>query len=222
MVSPDQITGLFDNVILDLLPSLMKWIGWGILFLAIMATFVGIYYVLQFQIKVDEYPLYGSGTDGVFSIGKRKKNRVRWVKNRTAWNSMLPLFNKKEIEPFDSEFIYPKNQIYAFNLNGTWCPGRINVNKSEDELRPEINPVPYYIRNWESLQYQKHEVEFSKKSFWDENKQLFFMLLTVVFCLTLTGVVVWWTFKFSGSAGDNMKSLTSAINNLNVIRGVQP
>ena len=104
--------------------------------------------------------MFGSGKDGVFSIGKKKKNRFKWIKKRTAWKPMLPLFNKQEVEPFDSEYIYPGNQVYAFCLNGEWIPGRVNIDKDEDTIRAEINPVPYYVRNWQSLQHKKNAQEF--------------------------------------------------------------
>ena len=67
----------------------------GIFFLAviILAVFTGILYITKFRIKATVIPMYGSGKDGVFTFGKPKKNRIRWVENKTAWRSLLPLFS---------------------------------------------------------------------------------------------------------------------------------
>jgi len=90
---------------------------------------------------------------------------------------MYPLFNKKDIEPFDQEFVYPGKQIYVFDLNGAWIPGRININKTEGKLRAEINPVPYYVRNWQSLEHKKNAQEFSEHDFWAENKIFYYAFI---------------------------------------------
>ena len=185
----------------------------GIFFLAliILAVFVAAWYVMRFRIKATVIPMYGSGKDGTFSFGKPKKNRIMWTNHRTAWQSLFPLFNKKEREPFDTEFVYPGNQIYVYELNDEWVPGRINVNQTEEQLRAEINPVPYYVRNWQSLQYRKHEIEFAKQDFWTENKQLFVTLGCIALCCILCGAVIYFTFEFAGGAKDSMDMLSRAI-----------
>ena len=210
---------------LDWSGSIGQIIYWGgIVFLAlgILIIFFAAYYILGFKIKATVIPMYGSGKDGVFSVGKPKKNRIKWIENRTAWKSLFPLFNKKSREPFDTEFVYPGNQVYIYELNDEWVPGRINVNKTEDEIRAEINPVPYYVRNWQSLTYQKHEIEFAKQDFWTENKQLFITLGVIAFNLILCGAVIYFTFKYAGGQGVKMDALTNAIKGIGNIAGQAP
>ena len=103
-------------------------------FLVLIAVFAGVgiaYYYFSFPLKVTVFPLYGSSKDGYFSVGRPRSNKVKWIRHRTAWKRMKPFMNTKEIEPFDSEFIYPGKQIYAFELNGEWIPGRVNIDKDE-------------------------------------------------------------------------------------------
>jgi len=196
----------------------------GIFFLAviIIAVFTAAWYVLRFRVKATVIPMYGSGKDGTFSFGKPKKNRIMWVNHRTAWKSLFPLFNKKEREPFDTEYVYPGNQVYIYELNDEWIPGRINVNKTESQIRCEINPVPYYVRNWQSLQYRKHEIEFSKQDFWTENKQLLVTLGCIAICAGICIATIYFTYEFAGGASEKMDAMTSAIKGIGNIAGNAP
>ena len=199
------------------------WLGIILGSVLILGTFIVAYYFMQFRIKVTEFPLYGSGKDGIFSVGIKKKNRVKWINNRTAWRKMFPLFNKRELEPFDSEFIYPgkgkTEEIYAFTINDEWTPGRINIDKSEDELRPEINPVPYYIRNWQSLTHNKLAEEFAKPGFWEENKYLFITLGVTALNVILCGTVIWLTYKYAAGGREDAQMITQAIRGFANIAG---
>ena len=241
--------------------QIMYYVGIGFLALIILAAFGIALYVMQFRIKATIIPMYGSGTDGVFSFGKTKKNRVKWVNNKTAWKSLFPLFNKVEREPFSSEFIYPGNQIYVYELENEWAPGRqnisvevnqlegedkqrveeevlewlkkkyptsswvvgeINVNLTEEQVRAKINPVPFYVRNWQSLTYRKHEIEYAKQDFWTQNKYLIITLGVVAFCCILCGAVIYFTFEFAGGAKQSMDLLSSAIQGMQNIPGIAP
>jgi len=207
----------------------MNWAGMAgkvvlylgyILFGGLITGVIGaIFYVLSFNVKADTWQLFGSGKDGQFAIGKKKKNRIKWVKKRTAWRAMMPLMNKKDIEPFDSEYVYPGNQVYSFILNNEWIPGRVNINKDEATIRGEINPVPYYVRNWQSLEHKKNAQEFAEHNFWEDNKYFFMVIATAALCLAMVGVTVYFTYKFSTGGTAAMSNLASAISNFNVIPG---
>lgn len=202
--------------------QIIYWVGIILLALLIIAIMFAMWYVLRFRIKATVIPMYGSGKDGVFSVGKPKKNRIMWVEKRTAWKSLFPLFNKKIREPFDTEYIYPGNQIYVYELNDEWVPGRINIEQTENEIRAEINPVPYYVRNWQSLTYKKHEIEFAKHSFWEDNKHMFMTLGAIALCCILCGAVIYFTFNFAGGQGDKIDMLTKAIDGIGNIAGQAP
>lgn len=199
--------------------EMMYWVGYILLGVIILIGFVMIFYVTQFKLKATVIQLYGSGKDGVFSFGKPKKNRVRWVQQRTAWKSLFPLFNKYEREPFDTEYIYPGNQLYVFELNNEWMPGRINVKQTEQEIRTEINPVPYYIRNWQSLTHKKNAIEFAKHSFWEDNKYFIMGIISVAICAALCGATIWWSFKYATGGTNQIGALTNAIQNMGSIPG---
>ena len=200
--------------------TIFFWLGWGLVGLSILGVFVLFYYFISFSMKVDTWTLYGSGKDGVFSFGKRKKNRVKWINKKTAWRPLFPLFNKTELEPFDSEYIYPGKQMFAFILNDKWVPGRINIDKNEEEIRGEINPVPYYIRNWQSLQHKKNAKEFAEHNFWEDNKYFFMVIITAALCLVMVGVTVYFTYKFATGGSAAMSNLAGALRNWNTIGSI--
>jgi len=173
-----------------------------------------IYYYITFNIKATVFPLYGSGKDGVFSVGKPKTNRVKSIRKGNVWKSLWPLMNKKQREPFDAEFIYPGKRIYVFELNGEWSPGRINIQQTEDQIRAEINPVPYWVRNWADAESRIDEVEFSQQDWWAENKNMIYMLISVAICCALCGITVYLTYKFAAGGTIKIDSLTSALKGI--------
>ena len=184
-----------------------------------IGTLYAVYYVSRFRIKATVFPLFGSGKDGVFSFGKPKMNRVRWVNNHTAWRSLFPLFNKKDKEPFDPEMVYPGNRIYVFALGEEWSPGRINIKQTEDEIRGEVNPVPHYVRNWQSLQHKKNAMEFAQHSFWEDNKTFIMTIVCVAICAALCLTTVYFTYKFTTTGVQQAGNVADAIRNFGSIAG---
>lgn len=204
------------------LSQFMYYVWWGMMSLLLLIVMLVVFIFVTFNIKATVFPLYGSGKDGIFSVQRKRWNRLRWNKAKTAWRPLLPLFNKKEVEPFDSEYIYPGNQIYAFDLNGNWTPGRINVDKDEEEMRSEISPVPYFIRNWQSLEHKKNAVEYSQHTFWDDNKTLVVALICSIALLASALIFIYFTYKFAAGGRADIGALTEAINRFSNIPGQAP
>lgn len=194
------------------------YVGWGLAILLVVGFLAVVYYLMSFKISAQVFEMYGSGKDGIFSVGKPKRNKFKWIKNRTAWKALYPLFNKKEIEPFSSEYIYPGNKIYAFKLDDCLMPGRINIFQSEDKIRAEISPVPFYVRNWQSLQHKKHAEEFAKHDFWSDNKYFFMVLLCAGVCLVMVCVTAYLCYKMVTPMQGSAQYLADAINNFGVIK----
>ena len=202
--------------------KIIFWVGYSLLGLIMLGVMVMIFLYLQYTIKVDVYQLYGSGKSGQFSIGKKKKNRVKWIKKRTAWKPLWPMMNKKEIEPFDSEYMYPGKQIMVFESNNEWTPIRLNIEKDGKGFKGELNPVPYYVRNWQSIQHKKHANEFAEHNFWEDNKYFFMVVMTAGLCLVMVGLTVYFTYKFASGGNAAMSGLADAMRNFNTIGGVGP
>jgi hypothetical protein len=95
-------------------------------------------------------------------------------------------------------------------------PGRISINQTDNELRAEINPVPYYVRNWQSLSIKKNAIEYAESGFWEENKYLFMTIATVGFCCVLVGVVIYFTYQYAMGGRADIQSLTDALRGLTI------
>ncbi len=187
--------------------KILYWVGYGLLGALVVGGLWILYYFLSFKYKMTVIPLYGSGEVGGLAAGKHWIQKVKWNKTKTAWKMLWPLMNKKEVEPFGPEHIYPGNQLYAFKLGEKYIPASLNITKNENqELNTEINPVPHYIRNWEASEYKKNQEEFVKHNFWEQNKVYILMMVTVGACLILTALTVWWTFKYAGGQAAGVKT----------------
>jgi hypothetical protein len=202
--------------------GLMYWLGYGLLAVVILLVFAVAYYLLTFDHKVMVFPVYGSGKDGIFSVQKPKSNRIRWIKKQTAWRKLWPLFNNKDIEPFDAEYIYPGKRIYAFELNNEWIPGRVNIDKSEQTMRAEINPVPYFVRNWQGLQYKQNAMEYANPGWWDENKHLVLGVMTVLICIIGMLISIYLTYKYLAPGRADWSQLMGAIGQAGTVPGIGP
>jgi len=216
------LPGMENISFAPMIAKAIYWLGITLLSFLMLGLMWFAWRMSTFKIKLTIFPLYGSSKDGIFAIGKPKFNKIKWTKNRMAWITMKPFMNHKEREPFDAEYIYPGNQVYAFELNDEFIPGRINVGLEEDEIRAGITPVPIYIRNWQSFTHKKHAEEFAKLSFWNENRTLLTALAVSVACLVVVGVTVYLTYKFNAGVITSNNGLIEAIKNFDVIKGVAP
>jgi hypothetical protein len=198
------------------------WLGYGLLGLFLIFLMFVTYYFISFNYKVTVYPLYGSSKDGIFSVQQPKKNKVKWVKHNTAWRKMWPLFNSKDIEPFDAEYIYPGKRIIAFELNNEWVPGRINISKDEQTIRSEVSPVPYFTRNWQCLQYKANAQEYANPGWWDENKHFIMGIITVAICIVGMLVAIYFTYRYLAPGRADIQAFTSALQSVNTLPAIGP
>jgi len=204
---------------------IMDMIMWGTLGFILVGVFGAIYYMMMFNIKVELITLIGSTKTGVFVLGKTRKNRVRYINNRTEWRSLHPLFNRKSIEPFEDKYIQDKRNVRAFEIGDLWVPVEATVNTASENIKDwvaNLIPVPHYIRNWQSLAHKKHNFEFAQHNFWEDNKTLIMAVIAVGLCLVLCGVTVWLTYKYAAPNTASWNQLTDAIKNIGVVQGIGP
>lgn len=200
--------------------SIMYWVTYILLAVVIIAAMVIIWNYTTFKINATIFPLYGSGKDGIFSVGKRKKNKVKWVDKKTAWKSLFPIMNKIKRQPFDAEYIYPGNNVFIFELGDQWIPGRINIDKvSEEELRVNIDPIPSYLRNWEIISHKQIDQELASGDFMSKYGQQLMTIGTVLFCLILCGVTIWMAYKMMNPTTQSLNNFADAIRGITNVAG---
>lgn len=152
------------------------------------------------------WEVYGNGQDG-YSVDKPKKIRLRFSKDRTSWQ--MPM-KKKVIEPFDSKYMYPGNNVYAFKYGDNYLPARMNFN----ETNKNIEPVPYYVKNWHLIELKQNEIEFAKKDFWTQNKTMIVTLCVALGCLGLCAVTVYYCLKTASGTAAELQGVKSSLSNL--------
>lgn len=199
------------------LTQALGYIVYGIFIILLLAFFLGIFHYFSFNIKIREIPLHGSGTDNVLAPGKERLNKAKWVKNKTEWRLLFPLFGTKSIEPFDAEYIYPGNNVFAFVFNNEYIPGRINIDQSEKTIRSSINPVPHSVRNWQSLTHKKLAQEFAKEDWWSENKTMMVALLCGVACLAACVLTIYLSYKYATGIEQGLANLGELMKGIGVI-----
>lgn len=196
----------------------IKW-----LFYLILMIFIGVcafiaFYFSGFKYKVTEIVLNGSGNKEGYTVGKIRKNKFKWNKNKTAWIPLYPLFTKVRVQPFDGKYIYTDNMVIAYNVEGVHYPGSIKTLQADGV--PTITPIPHHIREWQLAQIQRNREEFIKKDFWSKYGQILVTLGTVAFCLMTVVITVYFVLTKVDLVSANLGGLTGAVNNLNVVPSV--
>ena len=186
---------------------------------AMIVIGVGLFfmYVSAFKIKAEVVPLHGSSKNGALSFGRKKKNRFKWVENKTKWKPMYPLFTKTTIEPFDPDYIYQGNKVIAFKLGEDYIPGKYSFDEKNKHFN--LSPVPYYIRNWQSLEYRKNQAEFSQNSFWEQNKYFIMVIIAAAICCAMVLGTAYLSYQFTQQGVAASSSLAESIRNFQVIPG---
>lgn len=217
-----------------IITKVVYWLGYFLVMALFLGAMVVMYFLMQFRIKAETFVLYGSGQKGQFSFSKPKKNRIKKMRNGSSWRALFPLFNKKDIEPFQQEFIYPGNMVKAFIFNDEWIPARINILGEGEmvgqgkgkpkalDLSAQISPVPHYVRNWQSIKHKEHAQEFAEHNFWEDNKYFFMVLLTASLCLVMVGLTVYFTYNYATGGLNAVSGLTEAIRGFNTAGGIGP
>jgi len=215
-----MVPGMENINFAPVIANIIYWLGMGLLTVFVLGGMWFVYRMFTFNIKVTIYPLYGSGDGDKFFVGKPKYNRVRWINNHTAWLAMKPLLNKKEREPFEPMYVYPGNQVIAYEIDNEWIPAKHEIDVEHAEL--SLKQVPHSMRNWQSQVHKRNAEKYAKIDFWSENKYLFITLGCIIACCVICGVTVYLTYKFAAGGTNAINGLSDAIRNMNVIQGVAP
>lgn len=190
-----------------------KWIFYIVGGLMVAGISWAAIHLFSFPIKCRYWEVYGSGKDGILSVTGSKTNRFKWNKEKSSWKPLKPFFNKIEVEPFDSEYIYPGKQVYAFKFNETYHPGRIDIVQDEDTFRGVVRAVPHSVRAWQSLQHKKNAQEYAS-GILERHRAFVMTIITVLILCILVGFTFWLIFQFTAPTKTSMDAMTTAINRM--------
>jgi len=201
----------------QILAKVMYYLFYVVILIVLGVVGWYVYYHASWKMTMYYWPVHGSGTGTTsYSVGKLKKNLVKWNPRKTAWKLKTPFLNKKEIEPFPPEHIFQGQTMYAFKVGDEYVPATINYDHKS------LNNVPYHVRNWQSMIHKKLAIELSERSFWDDNKYFFMVVVTAGICLAAVCVTVYYTYDFVKPAQASMDMLSRSISGITNIGGVAP
>lgn len=208
-----EIAGATAQAGLDFFSSALSYMFYFVLLLFGIGIALFIMYISKYNIKMTYFPIIGNVQKNKFSIDKPKTVRLRWNSKKNGWNI---LFTRKNIEPFDPEFIYAGNNCYAFKVGDQFIPAKMDIDSEERNF--SFKPIPYSVNNWAMVELMINEQELTKKSWWDENKSTLTFILTLAICATIVILTIYYTYKFYLGGLSKVDSLIEVLKNTNVIQ----
>jgi len=199
--------------------QVMVYLGYLLLTVVIgLGFFVG-YISRQYKYKVTIMQRGGiglkeDGNDKIHSIGKITKDRAREYKDKNGVTKWKLLFKKKQISPPSYEDIYPGRNLYLYQSGpSNFHPFKLTVSNPS----AVFEPIPHDIDFWTGVELREAAQDYTKKSTWEQYGSLFVMTGTILFCLILVGVVVYFSYQHANGVVGALDGLTGSLKNVNVI-----
>lgn len=198
------------------IPDVMYWLGYGLLIIAVLCGLVFLYLMLGYRYKVTIMQRGGSGKGDDHSIVKIKKERAKEIKEDGVSKWKL-LFARKKIQPIEYQYIYPGRNVYLYQSG---AEGYHPVEFKCKNPAGEFNPIPYDVGFLTALELQDAARDYAQNGFWDKYGNVAIMMGTVMFCLILVGVTIYYTYQHANGVTQALSGLTEVVKNTNTIPGI--
>ena len=185
----------------------MYWLGYGLLVLVILGAFAAVTYLMMYKFKVTIYTV-AKESDGTYRVITKKSDRGKYVMKDKVRKFRL-LFNHKSLPPIPNESLWPKNNIFLLKINDdTYIPSppKLSTNK-------EIQMLENDIIFWSTTEMANANKDYSKINGWDRYGNVVVMAGTVLFCLILVGVTVYYTYQHANGVTAALGGVTEALKN---------
>ena len=202
-----------------ILGQVMTYVGYILLTLLIFAGLFVAYIFSQYKYKVTimqrgAIGLKNPGKETSHSIGKILKDRAREYKDKNGVTKWKLLFKKKDIPPPSYGDIYPGRNLYLYQSGASnFHPFKLTVSNPS----AVFEPIPHDIDFWTGVELREAAQDYTKKSTWEQYGSLMIMTGTVLFCLILVGVVVYFSYQHANGVVGALNGLTGSLKNVNVI-----
>lgn len=208
MVQPSDLTGFLGNQWWNSFSWVGQWLSMIFGVVLIMALLVGIFYVLQFKIKVTYYPLQGGEDEENITIGRPKLDRGRRIKKRG-----IPYF----------KLLMARKTLKDIPYEQQYTDGVFLVRKSNDEFIPIARPtlgnpsikiqvMDPALQLWDQLRGQEIIKRFTDED-WQKRQMLIFVGV-IIGCLIFAGIVIWMSYATSNATLVKTGQVTTALNGL--------
>jgi|ETNvirnome_2_300_1030623.scaffolds.fasta_scaffold00278_13 hypothetical protein len=197
------------------------WVGYGLVFVLVIAAIIAVFVYLQYKYKVTIMQRGGDGskerTD--HSITKIKKDLAKEYKDKNGVTRWKLLFSRKTIQPIEYTHIYPGRNVYLYQTGpSSFFPFKMAVSNPS----AVFEPVAHDVNLWAGLELRETALEFTKKTFWEQYGNVAVMMGTIMFCLILVGVTIYYTYQHANGITSSLGGLTEAVRNTNSIPGIGP
>ena len=192
-------------------------VGYILLTVGIFAALFVFYILWQYKYKVTIMQRGGKGDEeDKHSIGKILKDRAREFKDKNGIVKWKFLFSRKKIPPVEYKHIYPGRNVYLYqSAPGSFFPFKLAVSNPS----ATFEGVPHDVNLWSGLELREAAIEYQKKGFWEQYGSITIMMGTVLFCLILVGVVIYFTYEHANGVQASLGGLTDTLKNINTIPG---
>ncbi|MAF36869.1 hypothetical protein CL622_07160 [archaeon] len=201
--------GMFDSV--------LYWMGYGFMMLAIIAIFGVVFIFMQYKYKVTIMQRGGTGQkDEVHSVGRIVRDRAKEYKDKNGVTKWKLLIKRKEIMPIQYDQVLPGRNVFLYHTGASsFFPVKFNCGNPS----ASFEPIPHDINLWTGLELREAAQEYQKKTFWDQYGNVAVMMGTIMFCLILVGVTVYYTYQHANGVTNSLGSLTESLRGITTLRG---
>lgn len=208
MPSPGDIGTAVSGMAANLLPTIMKWVGIGLISAIILGVIYAIFIMMQYKYAVTIYVMGKMGDKHYIRDIKTARGRI----NREKGVDKLQLFmSRVSIKP-NFDFIYPRNRINLFQVGrDNFLHGRVQFSENPGAF---VTPVEEDVNFWAHVQSQQIIRDYQEQTFMSKYGTMMFMLIGGIVFLVMAAVVVWMTYKYIGgelgAATNAAKSLSDS------------
>lgn len=186
------------------------WLGVAIYSAIGLAILWFVWYFFQHRYVVQIFIRGGEGhkTDE-HSIRLIKNVRARQIK-RKGTEKLNFFLSKVFIDPIPHKYIYPGNRIFLYQTGlEEFIPVKFVCNNPE----AYFNPLPFSVRRWQNLEMQESFRNYQDQSFMAKHGGLVTFLITMLVCLSFTGLVFYWAYDMVGGGLGEVASATNSAAN---------
>jgi len=212
-----NIPGLDGISLGGYVPMIMKIVGYIIFSLLFFGAIFVVYLFSQYKYKITIMQRGGDGSkDGSHGITNIRKDRAREYKDKNGIIKWKFLFSRKTIPPLNYENIYPKKNVYVYqSAPNNFYPFKLSVSNPS----ASFEPIDHHINLWAGLELRETAQDYQKKTFWDQYGNIAIMMGTVLFCLILVGVTIYFSYQHANGISSSLGGVTEALRNFNTVPG---
>jgi hypothetical protein len=199
-----------------ILQSVIYWTGYSLATIAIGAVFVVIIIISQYKYQVEIFQRGGSGKNEPSGkedhfIVKRIKDRAKQIKDKNGIIKWKLLKLKKTIPPVDFKYIYPGKKIFLYQTGPTnFFPIKFTCTNPEANFTPVETDLDF----WAGLELQEIAKDYQALTTWDRYGNTIVMMGTILFCLILVGVTVYYTYQHANGVTSGLSDLSNTLKTI--------